>query len=124
MSSHYFDFTVPDLRKKMKECDVIVVPMGSCEKHGPHCPIGVDSSTTYTIASGGAEKANILYTPIVPFGYSPHHMGEVGEGNGTITLSGTTYRNILYDIAKSLIFHGFNKIVFVSIHGSNTLVIE
>ena len=124
MSSYYFDFTVPDLQKKMKGSDVIVVPMGSCEKHGPHCPIGVDSSTTYTIASSGAEKVNVLYTPIVPFGYSPHHMGEVGEGNGTITFSGNTYRNILYDIAKSLIFHGFNKIVFVSIHGSNTLVIE
>jgi creatinine amidohydrolase len=124
MSNFLFELTVPDIQERVKKCDVIVIPMGSCEKHGPHCPVGVDSTTTYTIATGGANKANVLYTPLIPYGYSPHHMGKANEGSGTITLSGVTYRNLIYDIARSLIYHGFNKLVFVSIHGSNTLVIE
>jgi creatinine amidohydrolase len=37
-------------------------------------------------------------------------MQEMGNGTGTITLSGETYRRVLYDIGKSLIFHGFNKV--------------
>jgi creatinine amidohydrolase len=61
---------------------------------------------------------------MVPFGYSPHHMHGVGEGTGTITLAGDTYRRVVYDIAKSLIYHGFNKVVFVTHHGSNSKVVD
>ncbi|GAG43522.1 unnamed protein product, partial [marine sediment metagenome] len=34
------------------------------------------------------------------------------------------YRHIVYEIAKGLIFHGFNKVVFVSHHGSNIKVVD
>jgi creatinine amidohydrolase len=65
MSNFLFELTVPDIKERIKKCDVIVIPMGSCEKHGPHCPVGVDSTTTYTIATRGANKANVLYTPVI-----------------------------------------------------------
>ena len=48
----------------------------------------------------------------------------IGEGTGTITLSGETYRRVVYDIAKSLVYHGFNKVVFVTHHGSNSKVVD
>ena len=51
-------------------------------------------------------------------------MHEMGDGTGTITLSGETYRRVVYDIGKSLIYHGFNKIVFVTHHGSNSKVVD
>jgi creatinine amidohydrolase len=71
-----------------------------------------------------APSANTLHTPIIPVGYSPHHMGEVGQGSGTMTLSGPTYRAVVYELAMSMIYHGYNKIVFVSHHGSNSKVID
>ena len=71
-----------------------------------------------------APLAKVPYTPITMVGYSPHHMGEVDSGSGTLTFSAHTYQHVVYDLAKSLIYHGFNKIVFVSHHGSNSKVID
>jgi creatinine amidohydrolase len=104
--------------------DVAIVSLGSSEKHGAHIPLGTDSYVTMEVVRRAAEAADVMYTPLVPFGYSPHHMGRHLEGAGTITLRAETYRRIMHDIARSLIYHGFTKIVFVSHHGSNTKPID
>lgn len=104
--------------------DVVLVALGSTEKHGAHIPLGTDSYVTMEVVRRAAEAADVLYTPLVPFGYSPHHMGRHLEGAGTITLRAETYRRIMHDIARSLIYHGFTKIIFVSHHGSNTKPID
>ena len=108
----------------LKTNDVIMIPMGSTEKHGAHCPLGTDNFTTMGVVEAAAPIAKTCYTPLIPVGYSPHHMGEVKQGTGTMTLSGDTYRAVVYDLAMSMIYHGFNKIVFVSHHGSNSKVID
>jgi creatinine amidohydrolase len=51
-------------------------------------------------------------------------MREPETGVGTITLRAHTFTEVLYDIARSLIHHGWNKLVFVNGHGSNTKVID
>ena len=104
--------------------DVAIISLGSTEKHGAHIPLGTDSYVTMEVVERVAKKADVLYTPLIPFGYSPHHMGRHLEGAGTITLRAETYRRVMHDIARSLIFHGFTKIVFVSHHGSNTKPID
>lgn len=113
-----------EVQEWLKESDVIMIPIGSCEKHGPHIPLGTDSFITLAVVEKASEKANVPHTPLMPYGYSPHHMGEVGMGFGSITFRGTTFRHVIYDIALSLVYHGFNKLVFVSHHGSNTKVID
>jgi creatinine amidohydrolase len=47
-----------------------------------------------------------------------------GFGAGTITLRADTYLNLIYDIGRSLIHHGFNRLIFVNGHGSNVKVID
>ncbi|HHW13299.1 MAG TPA: creatininase family protein [Firmicutes bacterium] len=113
-----------EVAEYLKTNDVIMIPMGSTEKHGAHCPLGTDSFTTMGVVEAAAPIAKTCYTPLIPVGYSPHHMGEVKQGTGTLTFSGNTYRAVVYDLAMSMIYHGFNKIVFVSHHGSNSKVID
>ena len=113
-----------EVAEQLKKTDVIMIPMGSNEKHGAHVVLGTDTFTTMGVVKVAAELAQVMYTPIIPVGYSPHHMGEVNSGSGTMTLSGNTYRAVVYDLAMSMIYHGFNKIVFVSHHGSNSKVID
>jgi len=113
-----------DAQDWFKETDTVLVPIGSCEKHGAHVPLGTDSFTTINVTERAAVISNTPYTPLEPFGYSPHHMGRCNEGAGTITLSANTYRGVLTDIARSLIYHGANKIIFVTHHGSNTKPID
>ena len=113
-----------DVAEHVKKNDTIIVSMGSTEKHGAHCPLGTDSFTAMGVIEKAAELSDTLYTPLLPVGYSPHHMGRVGQGTGTLTFSGNTYRSVVYDLAMSCIFHGFNKMVFVTHHGSNSKVID
>jgi len=118
------DMSYLEVADYLKQCDVVMVPMGSLERHGAHIPLGCDALTTWGVVTRAAEMAKVIYTPIIPYGYSPHHMHFIGEGTGTITLSGETYRRVVYDVAKSLIYHGFNKVVFVTHHGSNSKVVD
>ena len=118
------DMSYLEVADYLKACDVAMVPMGSLERHGAHIPLGCDALTTWGVVTRAAGIAKVIYTPMIPYGYSPHHMHLIGEGTGTITLSGETYRRVVYDIAKSLVYHGFNKVVFVTHHGSNSKVVD
>lgn len=123
-SYNTFEKSYDEVAKHLKTNDTIMIPMGSNEKHGAHCVLGTDTMTTMGVVRVAAPLADTLYTPITPVGYSPHHMGEVNKGSGTLTFSGTTYRAVVYDLAMSMIYHGYNKLVFVSHHGSNSKVID
>jgi creatinine amidohydrolase len=118
------EMTSLEVADVLKETDVILVPTGSNERHGRHLPLGCDTYQATMIASRAAEKAQVPYTPAVWAGYSPHHMRRPGEGTGTVTFRGETCRRIYYDICRSLIYHGFNKIIFVNYHGSNIKIMD
>ena len=113
-----------DVQEIMKTTDIVLIPIGSQEKHGPHIPLACDSIATIETTRRAAYKAEVPYTPLIPVGYSPHHMGRMGEGVGSITFTGDTMRRIVYEIGKSLIFHGFNKMIYTSQHASNTKVVD
>jgi creatinine amidohydrolase len=57
-------------------------------------------------------------------GYSPQHMYAPGAGTGTITVRSQVLLELWYDVGRSLIHHGFNRIVFVNNHGSNTKICD
>jgi len=115
-----------DIKERINEgCDTILIPMGSCERHGnPYTPLGLDGLVSKAVVERTAHLTDVLYTPLMPFGYAPEHFGRVGEGCGTVSFRAETYRCILEDISRSLIYHGFNKLVFVSLHSSNVVVAE
>ena len=115
-----------DVQERIKEgCDSILIPIGSCERHGnPYTPLGLDGLVTNAVVGRAAQKADMLYTPLMPFGYVPEHFGRIGEGCGTVSFRAETYRCILEDISRCLIYHGFNKLIFVSFHTSNMVAAE
>jgi creatinine amidohydrolase len=118
------DLTYVDIREYLKEKDSILVPMASTEQHGPHLPLYTDTITAIEISSRISEHIGVLHTPPIWMGYSPQHMHEPGEGRGTITVRSSTLLAIMYDVARSLIHHGFNRIHFINGHGSNVKVVD
>jgi creatinine amidohydrolase len=105
--------------------DTILIPMGSCERHGnPFTPLGLDGIVSNKVVEITAHKADVLHTPLIPFGYAPEHFGFMGSGCGTVSFRAETYRRILEEIARCLIYHGFNKLIFVSLHSSNMSIAE
>ncbi len=118
------EMSYPDVQEILKTTDVVLIPIGSQEKHGPHIPLATDSIATIETTQRAAKKAKVPYTPMIPVGYSPHHMGTVNNGIGSLTFTGETLRRIVYEIGRSLIFHGFNKLIYTSQHASNTKVVD
>jgi creatinine amidohydrolase len=118
------DLSYVDVQEYLKHSDTILIPKASLEQHGPHLPLSCDSITATEVAKRAGEEAGIMYTPTLWLGYSPQHMRAPGFGAGTITLRSDTLLNVLYDMGRSLIHHGFNRLIFVNGHGSNVKVVD
>jgi creatinine amidohydrolase len=118
------DLTYVDVQEYLNRKDVILVPMASFEQHGQHLPIYTDTVTAWEVATRVAEMLAVLHTPAIWMGYSPQHMHRPCMGRGTITMRSSTLLNIVNDVARSLIHHGFNRIIFVNGHGSNVKIID
>jgi creatinine amidohydrolase len=118
------NLTYVDIQNYLKEKDAVMVPIASTEQHGPHLPLKTDTVTAEEISQRIAEQIGVLYTPCIWTGYSPQHMSEAGKGRGTITLRSSTLLDLIYDVARSLIHHGSNRILFINGHGSNIKVVD
>jgi creatinine amidohydrolase len=118
------DISFVDVQEYLKEKDTILVPMASFEQHGPHLPILTDTITAIEISNRVSEMIAVLHTPPIWMGYSPQHMHKPGMGRGTITVRSSVLLNLINDVARSLIHHGFNRIIFINGHGSNVKVID
>jgi creatinine amidohydrolase len=110
-----------DVRSRIdRGADTVVLPLGSCERHGnPFTPIGLDGIIAEALVERATAKAGVLHAPLVPFGYAPMHVGPLGDGCGAITLRGETLRRLAEDAARSLLYQGFDKVVFVTLHSPN-----
>jgi creatinine amidohydrolase len=118
------DLSYVDIQAYLQEKDIILIPMASLEQHGPHLPLYTDTITAVEISQRVAEMIAVLHTPPIWMGYSPQHMHEPGMGRGTITVRSSTLLALMYDVGRSLIHHGFNRLIFINGHGSNVKVVD
>src|SRR4029079_1854667 len=141
VSNNLLDLAPSDIAWFQERSDLILIPIGSLEQPGappppghdthtplhvpaPALPRGTDTITALEVSRRAAAKADVPYTPPFWAGYSPQHLRETESGVGTVTLRASTLNAVLYDVARSLIHHGWNKLVFVNGHGSNTKVLD
>ncbi|UCH24814.1 MAG: creatininase family protein [Trueperaceae bacterium] len=102
----------------LKERPVVVLPIGSIEQHGPHCPVDVDLSIPLHIALEASRTADdfpLVVAPPVPFGFTHYNQGFVG----TITLQLETFIALVSDVCLSIYRNGFERLVLLNGHGGN-----
>lgn len=109
-----------ELRERAKADAVVILPVGSLEQHGPHLPVEVDSMLGETVALETARRMAdrgepVLVLPMLWTGLSEHHM----SFGGTVTLDDATFLSVLRCICRSLVRHGFRRIVLLNGHGGN-----
>ena len=95
--------TRPEVEKYLETDDVVLFPVGSTEQHGKHLPFDNDAFSAFEIAKRVAEETGVIYTPVMPFGYSIHHM----NFPGSITLKTQTLVKVYKEVCLSLLQHGF-----------------
>jgi len=118
----YEEMTWPEIREAAKAGRVALVPVGMIEDHGHHLPVDTDALIVGTIARRAAAliPEMVVCLPEIKFGYSPHHM----DFPGTITIGAHTFIDYLLDVCRSLIHHGFKRVLLVNGHGSNAPFVD
>jgi creatinine amidohydrolase len=94
-----------------------IVPIGSCEQHGPHLNLDTDTAIAAEFARRlGSELGDVaVLCPVIGYGLSEHHMAFAG----TLTLRPATLIAVLSDLAESLASWGLDRILIVNGHGGN-----
>lgn len=113
----YEKLTWPEINDAVELGKVCVLPCGAVEQHGPHLPLDVDIICPTEIARGAGRTVpdKMLVLPTVCYGYTGHVM----DFPGTINNDFEHFMHHVLDIAESLAYHGFKKILLLNGHGSN-----
>src|SRR5438128_7904402 len=90
------ELTSPELRSRLSETDVVIIPVGATEQHGSHLPLCTDSINIQAVAEGAARMERVLVAPTLVYGVSDNHMAFCG----TISLRSQTLVALLVDVGK------------------------
>lgn len=105
-----------DAEKLFAELDLVILPVGSTEQHGPHNPLGTDHLNAEAVSKEVGKRTNTLVLPVIPVGVSEHHR----QFPGTLWVPPPVFRKYIQEIILSVASHGIDKIIIVNGHGGNT----
>jgi creatinine amidohydrolase len=110
-------WTWAEVKGYLKKDSVILLPFGSTEQHGLHLPLGNDALVAIRLAEDAARATKTIVAPPCWYGWSPHHMAYPG----TISITPETLTRVLYEVLRSLIYHGFKRLIVINGHRSANL---
>ena len=95
--------------------DLLAVPLGSLEQHGPHLPLDTDTHIAVALAGGlAARRAGVAVAPAVAYGASGEHAGFAG----TLVVGHDVLAALLVELVRSA-RSSFAGVVLVNAHGGN-----
>src|SRR3954469_23792251 len=90
---------------------VLAVPLGATEQHGPHLPLGTDTTIAIALASRLAAQRDVVVAPALPYGSSGEHAGFAG----TLSIGHDALLLVLVELVRSASV----PVLFVCAHGGN-----
>ena len=112
------ELTWLEARERLKEVDMVLLPVGSIEQHGSHLPLDTDAFDAEYLAqqvAAACSEPKPLVLPLISYGVSYHH----DDFTGTMSITNETLSRLVYEIGMSAARNGFNKIVIINGHGGN-----
>ncbi|MDQ2818449.1 MAG: creatininase family protein [Candidatus Eremiobacteraeota bacterium] len=118
----YGEMTWPQIKAAATQRRLAVVPVATIEDHGLHLPVDTDLRLCSAVCERAVAAASdrAVLVPAINHGYSPHHM----DFPGPITIGAETFIRYGVDVCRSLAHHGFERILIVNGHGSNTPFVD
>ncbi len=110
---------------KFERFDLVILPIGSVERHGNHLPLGTDTIIAEEVAKRTAKKLAekdfvVGLLPPVWYGYtwSLRHL------DGTASVDPRTLANFVEDVIVSLASPRISRFLIINGHGGNKEVLE
>jgi len=96
------------------ESPILLVPVGSCEQHGPHLPLHTDTVIAIALAQALAGlRDDCVVTPALAITASGEHQGFAG----TLSIGNAAMTDVLVEVVRSADWA--QGVVFVNGHGGN-----
>lgn len=116
------ELTSPAFAAARGDLDLVLIPVGAHEQHGPALPVSTDTLSAQVLSGLTAAllRPRVAVAPAIPWGVSWHHLGIPG----TISLRDETLIAIVEDIVRSLHGYGIQRFLIVNTHGGNNAALQ
>jgi creatinine amidohydrolase len=120
-----YEMTREEAQEALAKTDIILLPAGAVEQHGPHLPLGADTIQGVDMCKRTqllleAEGTRVVVAPPFMYGLSSAHM----DFPGTISLTPHTMLSVIEETCLSLYHHGFRKFALIMAHGGNWPIMQ
>ena len=114
------EMTWEEVAEALQRTNLVVIPCGAIEQHGPHLPLGTDAlNGTYlsrlVVQRLTGQGSPAVAGPTISLGVSQHHI----DFPGTCSLRASTFIAVVKDVCESLAHNGFRKFALIMTHGGN-----
>jgi len=116
---YFQNMTNLEVAERLKKNDVILIPVGSTENHGPSAPFGEDTYLDTRLCEQVAEATGCTVAQPIWYGSHPyHHLGMPG----TIMIPEETLADYLCYVFAGFWNTGFRKMIVVNGHGQDYVI--
>src|SRR5438552_4112841 len=111
--------TMRDIEERLKTNDVLIVPLGATEAHGPNAPIGEDIFLVTRMAEAVAERTGCTVSEPLWWGSHPyHHLGMPS----TVVIPEEIFTGFLRAMIAGFWNMGFRKQILLNGHGQEYVI--
>ena len=103
--------------KVLNRIDTAILPTGSVEAHGMHCPLGTDNIAPWQFSAKLEERFTdrLVVLPPIPYG----HTWDLQVWPGTISVSNRAFSQYVAEVGTNLSRWGIRNVVIMNGHGGN-----
>lgn len=121
MSFLFRDQSSPQIGEHIKKRTLLILPVGTTEEHGPHLPVDTDARIAEAYGTRLAEALTAASIPVllldtIRYGYS---LKVMRQWPGTIIVRSRVLMDMVFDVCRSLLDMGFEKMVMLDCHGGH-----
>ncbi|HWT73351.1 MAG TPA: creatininase family protein [Mobilitalea sp.] len=108
------DQTYVEAKELMKLHKNLIIPVGTCEQHGPHLPLNNDILCAEYFAEELSRVTSCMVAPTINYGVN---LPCDRSFTGTTSISADTLRNTISETISWWRYQGFEKFFILTFHG-------
>lgn len=109
--------TLPGARvQRLAGARCVILPLGSVEYHGPHAPLGVDTTLATGFARALAERVDGVVLPAIAYSFT----SQLTSGRpGTLSIAPEVFAAYVREVLAALVRQGVTRVVALNAHSEN-----